>query len=84
VSEQRTTLHELGTFVEQRISEDVRAAEYTGDDRAVDYARRRLALHAQFQRDIDERPWAHGEVGNYLHRAARLYRDHPEFREWWS
>ncbi len=84
MSDQRSTLHELGSFVQQRISEDVRTAEAVGDERALDYARRRLALHAEFQADIDGRPWARGEVGNYLHREALLYRDHPDFREWWN
>ena len=38
----------------------------------------------QFRRDVDERPWAKTEVGNYLRREAQLYRDHPDFRDWWS
>jgi len=77
-------LRELASFVQQRINEDVRTAEAVGYERGLDYARRRLAMHAEFQADIDERPWARGEVGNYLHREARLYRDHPDFREWWG
>jgi hypothetical protein len=82
LSDQRT-LHELGDFVAQRINDDVRAAEAVGYERAVSYAHWRRDLHAEIQRDIDERPWARDEVGNYLQRAARLYRDHPDYREWW-
>ncbi len=82
MSDQRT-LQELGRFVAQRINDDVRAAEELGDDQAVSYAHWRRDLHAAIQRDIDERPWARAEVENFLQRAARLYRDHPDYREWW-
>ena len=81
---EQTTLRELGTFVAHRVAEDVRAAEQSGDPQAVSYAQWRRDLHAQFQRDVEERPWAQSEVGNFLRREARLYRDHPEFREWWA
>jgi hypothetical protein len=82
LSDQRT-LHDLGQFVAQRISDDVRAAEELGDDQAVAYAHWRRDLHASIQRDIDERPWARAEVERFLHSSARLYRDHPDYREWW-
>jgi hypothetical protein len=78
------TLRELGSFVEQRINEDIRVAEGVGYDRAISYAQWRRDLHAQLRRDIDERPWAKEEVGNFLRREAALYRDHPDYREWWG
>jgi hypothetical protein len=81
---EQTTLRELGSFVAQRIAEDVSAAERGGDPRAVSYAQWRRDLGAQFQRDVEERPWAQKEVGNFLRREAQLYRDHPEFRDWWA
>jgi len=82
LSDQRT-LNDLGQFVAHRISDDVRAAEELGDDQAVSYAHWRRDLYAAIQRDIDERPWARAEVENFLQGAARLYRDHPDYREWW-
>jgi hypothetical protein len=84
VTDQIATLRELGTFVVHRIDEDARAAEQTGDDRARSYAQWRRDLFTQLRRDVDERPWAHAEVGNFLRREAQLYRDHPDFREWWG
>ena len=80
----QTMLRDLGRFVEQRINDDVFAAERIGDDRTLAYARWRRDLHADFRRDIDERPWAGREVGNFLRREAALYRDHPDYQEWWG
>jgi hypothetical protein len=82
LSDQRT-LNDLGQFVAHRVGDDVRAAEELGDDQAVAYAHWRRDLYAAIQRDIDERPWARAEVENFLQGAARLYRDHPDYREWW-
>lgn len=81
---EQTTLRELASFVAHRTAEDVTVAERVGDPQAVSYAHWRRDLHAQFLRDVDERPWAKAEVGNYLRREAQLYRDHPDFREWWA
>jgi hypothetical protein len=80
----RTTLHDLGSFVERRIGEEMRAAESSGDQRAVSFTHDRLALLRRMRTDIDERPWARAEVANFLRRAARIYHEHPEYRLWWT
>jgi hypothetical protein len=83
LSDHRRTLHELGSFVELRIGEEARAAQDAGDQRALSYARSRLALLTRMRADIDERPWARTEVANFLRRAARIYREHPDY-VWWA
>ena len=80
----RSALHEVGDFLAHRIDDDVRHADRSGDGRALSYAIGRRDLLAVFRRDIDSRPWAHAEVGRYLLRTARLYRGHPDYREWWD
>lgn len=80
----RSTLHEVGEFVAHRIDDDVRRADRAGDRHALSYAIGRRDLVAAFRHDIDARPWARAEVGRYLLRTARLYRGHPDYREWWG
>jgi hypothetical protein len=82
LSDQRT-LNDLGQFVAHRISDDVSAAETLGNDQAVAYAHWRRDFYAAILRDIDQRPWARAEVEKFLQSAARLYRDHADYREWW-
>jgi hypothetical protein len=77
-------LRELGDFVNARVAEDVTRAEENGDKFALSYYEGSRVLFAQVRRDVEERPWAHDEVGNFLLRSARLYRRHPHFRVWWS
>lgn len=80
----RSTLHAVGDFVADRIDDDVRRADEAGDKPALSFAIGSRDLVALFRRDIDQRPWARTEVGRYLLRAARLHRDHPDFRAWWA
>ncbi len=79
----RATLHELGDFVARRIDDELRRADESGDRAALSRARASRDLLTTMRRDLDERPWAHREIGNYLLRAARIRSDHPEFRFWW-
>lgn len=79
-----TTLREVAEFVALRVDEELRRADEAGDKSALSYARGSAGLVATMRRDIDERPWARAEVGSYLLRTARLYREHPDFRVWWG
>lgn len=80
----RELLLEVSGFVERRLEEEICLAEDSGDNAACSFALVSRRLVADMRRDIDARPWALGEIGNYLLRTARLYRPHPEFRPWWA
>jgi hypothetical protein len=41
-------------------------------------------IFAALRRDVEDRPWARREVGDFLLRSARLWRHHPHFRVWWT
>ncbi|MFC6288198.1 hypothetical protein ACFP3Q_14070 [Nocardioides sp. GCM10027113] len=78
------TLQELSEFVTARVADDVRRAEEAGDKAALSWYEGTRVVVDQVRRDVEERPFARDEVGRYLMRSARLYRDHPDFRLWWD
>lgn len=80
----RRTLQELADFVGRRADDDLRRAHRTGDVVGREWAAVRRELVVRMRRDLDERPYARAEVGNYLLRAARIRRDHPDFRDSWA
>jgi hypothetical protein len=77
-------LRELGDFVNARVAEDVTRAEQTGDKAALSYYEGSRVIFAALRRDVEDRPWARREVGDFLLRSARLWRHHPHFRVWWT
>jgi hypothetical protein len=77
-------LREVGDFVARRLDEEIRSADEAGDKPALSFALGSRELLAEVARDVDARPWARREVANYLFRAARLYRGHPDFQHWWG
>lgn len=84
VPDHRVALVELCSFVERRLAEEVMIADDVGDDAAHSFAQTSRKLAAEMRREIDERPWAREEIGNYLLRAARQYLAHLDFRPWWG
>jgi hypothetical protein len=80
----RGLLREVSDFLAQRVDEEIRRADEAGDKAALSFALGSRDLLAGVTRDIDARPWARTEVGNYLLRQARLHHGHPDFRSWWA
>lgn len=77
-------VRELHEFVSRRLQERVRLAEEAEDEAARGFLVGSCEIVARMGEDIAARPWALGEVSNYLLRAAVRYRRHPEFQAWWG
>jgi len=84
VPERHARLIEMLAFLERRLDEELVIADDIGDDLLLAFARGTTHTLRQLRRDVDERPWAHGEIERYLVRAVRVQRDHLEFRAGWS
>ncbi|MGZ4451110.1 MAG: hypothetical protein ACXVW4_15060 [Nocardioides sp.] len=69
----------LFTFVHERVSEEVHAAQRRSDGLGLGHAQASLRVLDALGRDLVDDPRHAPEVLGYLRRAARRHRHHPDY-----